>query len=151
MKIKKINSDEVLDVTIKEVRLPTFDECWIIDKYSLSYGYNHVLYHAFFKEFIRDEEKFYESCDDEYQPVYGDLMDCGGIYDFIPVIEIEEKLEENMIYVIHGVPFIAYSENKLICLTRTNYYIVGPLIEDFEFDTACEFIDEEIKEIYNWE
>ena len=151
MKIKKINSDDVLDVSIKEVRLPNLDECYFIDRHSLSYGRDGILYHAFFKEFIRDEEKFYESCDDEYQPVYGELMDCGGIYDFIPVIEIEEKLEESKIYEIHGVPFIAKSESKLICLTRTNYYIVGPLIEDFEFDTACEFIDEEIKEIYNWE
>ena len=96
MKIKKINSDEVLDVTIKEVRLPNLDECYFIDRHSLSYGRDGILYHAFFKEFIRDEEKFYESCDEEYQPVYGDLMDCGGIYDFIPVIEIEEKMQNKI-------------------------------------------------------
>lgn len=151
MKIKKINSDEVLDVTIKEVRLPTFDECWIIDHYSLSYGYNRVLDHALFKEFYREEKSFYHPSFEEFEPVYGQLMDCGGIYDFIPVIEIEEKLEEDMIYAIHGVPFIAYSERKLICLTRTNYYIGGPLVEDLKYEAVCEFIDNEIKEIYNWE
>lgn len=152
MKIKKINNDVEINVAIKKVRLPDLneragnrDECAFIDDNSFEYN-NGRLYHAFFKEFIRDEEKF--GMNDEYYPVYGNENDCSGVIDLIPVIEVEGSLEVGAVYIAHNIPFIASSENKLICLTRKSFYMVG--YDSLDLDIACDFLDEELGEIQNW-
>ena len=93
------------------------DECEFINIYSFIYS-NDRLHHSFFKDFVRDEDMFYNSTEDQHQPIYGNQCDCGGVIDLIPVVETEDSLETGTIYISNNIPFIAVSENKLICLTR---------------------------------
>ena len=149
MKIKKINQEIELNINVKKVRLPSLkeniggmDECEFINIYSFIYS-NDRLYPSFFKDFVRDEDMFYNSTEDEYQPIYGNQCDCGGVIDLIPVVETEDSLETGTIYISNNIPFIAVSENKLICLTRINYFIDGDF-EGIDFDALCDFIDKEL-------
>ena len=158
MKIKKINQDLEINITVKKVRLPSLteriensDECKYIDVHSFSYGGNR-LYHAFFKEFIRDEEMFAESFEDKYYPIYGNEYDCNGVVDLIPIIETEDNLDVGTLYLANNIPFIAATENKLICLTRINYYMVSDIAfgEGLSFGKVCDFLDRELKRVSKW-
>ena len=153
MKIKKINTNEELDVTVKEVRLPSLnervenlDECDYIISNSYSYC-NGRLYYAIFKDFIRDEDNF--EMDEESSPLYGNEYDTGGYIDLIPVIEVEEELEQSTVYLANNIPFVAASKNKLICLTRTCYYMAGENC-CMDYSMACNFLDRELDYIKNW-
>lgn len=155
MKIKKINQESELNISVKKVRLPSLkenvgeiDECEYIDTHSFSYS-NDRLYHSFFKDFLRDEDKFYNSLEDEYQPIYANQYDCGGVIDLIPVVETEDNLETGTIYISNNIPFIAVSENKLICLSRINYFIDGGF-EGIDFNELCDYIDKELASVSNW-
>lgn len=158
MKIKKINQDLEINITVKKVRLPSLteriensDECKYIDVHSFSYGGDR-LYHAFFKEFIRDEEMFAESFEDKYYPIYGNEYDCNGVVDLIPIIETEDNLDVGTLYLANNIPFIAATENKLICLTRINYYMVSDIAfgEGLSFEKACDFLDRELERVSKW-
>ncbi len=158
MKIKKINQDLEINITVKKVRLPSLteriessDECKYIDVHSFSYGGDR-LYHAFFKEFIRDEEMFAESFEDKYHPIYGNEYDCNGVVDLIPIIETEDNLDVGILYLANNIPFIAATENKLICLTRINYYMVSDIAfgEGLSFEKACDFLDRELERVSKW-
>ena len=155
MEIKKINQDVEIDVTIKKVRLPSLakkieelNECEYIDFYSFSYGRG-GLFHAFFKEFTKDEEKMFSSYDDKYQPAHGNELDCNGVIDIIPIIEVEENLEVGAIYLAHNIPFIAATKNKLVCLTRTDYWMVAE-DENLDLDEVCDYLDNAFNQISNW-
>lgn len=155
MKIKKINHEPELNISVKKVRLPSLkeniggmDECEFINIYSFSY-FNDRLYHSFFKDFIRDEDMFYNSTEDKYQPIYGNQFDCCGVIDLIPVVETEDSLEAGTIYISNNIPFIAVSENKLICLSRINYF-VDDGFEGIDFNELCDYIDQELGSVSNW-
>lgn len=158
MKIKKINQDLEINITVKKVRLPSLteriensDECKYIDVHSFSYGGDR-LHHAFFKEFIRDEEMLAESFEDKYYPIYGNEYDCNGVVDLIPIIETEDNLDVGTLYLANNIPFIAATENKLICLTRINYYMVSDIAfgEGLSFGKVCDFIDRELERVSKW-
>lgn len=111
MKLKKINSEDVINVEIKNVRLPNESEYPLIEQYSFlcqkgNYNYN------FFKEFIKDFDKYDEYGDDfeersVYDPAYRDLMDANRV-DLIPVIEINDEIEPYIIYLNNkNIPFMA--------------------------------------------
>lgn len=155
MHIRKINQNEELEVTVEKVRLPSLDvtitgrnECKYIDRYSFSNG-NGDLYMAFFKEFVRNKKEFYSSTDAKYQPVFGNEYNCNGVIDLIPVIEIKETLEVDSIYITNNIPFIAATENKLVCLTRVNCFMVGENCQ-IGFKEACDYIDYELDIISHW-
>lgn len=160
MKIKKINQDSEINITVKKVRLPSLterigsiDECEYIDVHSFSYGGDR-LFHAYFKDFIRDEEMYMESIEDEYQPIYGNEYDCNGVIDLIPIIETEDNLDVGTLYLANDIPFIAATENKLICLTRINYYMVSDIAitlgECLPYKEVCDFLDTELEQVSNW-
>jgi len=156
MKIKKVNQESELNISVKKVRLPSLKdnvggmcECEYIDIHSFSYS-NGTLHHSFFKDFLRDKDKFYKAIEDEYQPIYGDQSIyssqgyCDGVIDLIPVVETEDNLETETIYISNNIPFIAVSENKLICLSRINYFI-DDFIDSEDFDALCDYIDKELE------
>lgn len=82
-------------------------------------------------------------------PIYANQYDCGGVIDFIPVVETEDNLETGTIYISNNIPFIAASENKLICLSRINYFIDGGF-EGVDFNELCDYIDKELASVSNW-
>ena len=154
MKIKKINQELEIEVSVKNVRLPRkeekvgwMDECEYIGLHSFSYA-DCSLSYSFFTDFQSDDE-FNDDTEYELDPIYGNQYDCGGIIDIIPVIETEDNLETGTIYLSNNIPFIAASENRLICLTRIDYFIDGGF-ERIDYDAVGEHIEEKLACIQNW-
>ena len=155
MRIEKINSYEEIDVTIKDVRLPSLtkpngrlDECEYIISTSYLFG-NGNLNFAIFKDFEDDEDEFQN--DMEHSPIYGNEYDTNGLIDLIPVIEIEEDfLEVDTLYLVNNIPFIAANKNKLICLGRTSFYTMSD-IESLDYGRVCLFVNVNLRAIWDWE
>lgn len=150
MKLKKINSEDVINVEIKNVRLPNESECSLIEQYSFlcQKGYNY----NFFKEFIKDFDKYDEYGDNfeersAYDPAYRDLMDANTV-DLIPVIEINDEVEPYIIYLNNkNIPFMGINKNTLLCLSRIGVSSADDYYDDYDYDYICSFIEDEFEEM----
>ena len=133
MKIKKINFDQELEVTIKKVRLPMGPEEDYIREHSYLYyrgrevGYGYCFYvQSSFEEGI----------------CYTGGIGHDGHTDLIPVIEVEENLEVEAVYLTHGIPFVAITEHNLLCLSRTGFSV------SHYYD--CDDLKRDLDEVANW-
>lgn len=133
MKIKKINFDQELEVTIKKVRLPTGPEEDYIREHSYLY--------------LKGREVglgycFYVQSSDEESVCYTGGIGHDGRTDLIPVIEVEESLEVETVYLTHGIPFVAIIEYNLLCLSRTSF----SLAECYSYD----WLKSDLDEVASW-
>jgi len=135
MKLEKINSTKTIDVKIKNIRLPNKDEYPLIKEYSFIYQKGNINFN-FYKEFIYDEDKYYKLINKEsnYNPTYLSIWDC-PVIDLIPIIEINNNIEPNIIYkAYNNIPFMSIANNKLLCLTNIacSYYLL--LEEELDYE-----------------
>ena len=133
MKIKKINFDQELEVTIKKVRLPMGPEEDYIREHS--YLYRNDQGDGF-------GECFYVQSSDEESICYTGGIGHNGATDLIPVIEVEENLEVETVYLTHGIPFVAITEHNLLCLSRTGFSVSR------YYD--CDDLKYDLGEVANW-
>lgn len=133
MKIKKINFDLELEVTIKKVRLPMGPEEDYIREHS--YLYRNDQGDGF-------GECFYVQSSDEESICYTGGIGHDARTDLIPVIEVEENLEVETVYLTHGIPFVAITEHNLLCLSRTSFGLAG------RYGYDCSKYD--LGEVANW-
>ena len=151
MKLKKINSEDIIDVEIKNVRLPNENEFSLIEQYSFLYQKDNSNFH-FFKEFINDFDEYDENIDDietcsEYDPVYRDLSMEIECVDLIPVIEINDEVEPYVIYLNNkNIPFMGINKNTLLCLSRIDEMIVEDQSYDEDvYNDICSFIEDKLE------
>ena len=116
MKIKKINFDLELEVTIKKVRLPMGPEKDYIREHSYLYYMDREVGYGYC---------FYVQSSYEEGICYTGGIGHDGHTDLIPVIEVEENLEVETVYLTHGIPFVAITEHNLLCLSRTSFGLAG--------------------------
>lgn len=135
MKIKKINFDQELEVTIKKVRLPMGPEITYICEHSYLYyrGREAGLGYCFY---VQDSDS------DEESICYTGGIGHDARTDLIPVIEVEENLEVETVYLTHGIPFVAITEHNLLCLSRTSFGLAGR----YGYDCSKHDLDE----VANW-
>lgn len=156
MKIKKINFDQELEVTIKKVRLPLKPKS-LFEKGECDYIANHSflyrgaeyrgLYGSFFYEGVENMVEC-EDLENAESPYFGNPYEANGLIDLIPVIEVKESLEVETMYLIHEIPFIATTKHTLVCLTRVSWYFIGE--DDVDWDNANAVIEENFEAIANW-
>ena len=151
MKLKKINSEDVINVEIKNVRLPNENEFSLIEQYSFLYQKDNSNFH-FFKEFINDFDEYDENIDDieacsEYDPVYRDLSMEIECVDLIPVIEINDEVEPYIVYLNNkNIPFMGINKNTLLCLSRIDEMIVEDQSYDEDvYGDICSFIEDKLE------
>ena len=150
MKLKKINSEDVIDIEIKNVRLPKENECSLIVQYSFLFLKGNYNIH-FFKEFINDFDEYDENIDDfeacsAYNPVYGDFINETDCVDLIPVIEINDEVEPYIIYIDNkNIPFMSINKNTLLCLSRIDYISDCDYSDEDNYNDICAFIEDKLE------
>ena len=138
MVIKKINSNETLEINIKTIRLPKGDGV-----FGITEEIDEIFKHSFLND-VLETAMYIEFSDDEdfVSEYYGDPI--SGI-NLIPIIELNNKVEPDTYYIVNGLPFYSISETCIVCSTRLAY-----IQEDFgilpTLDEIKEFINQEFDE-----
>jgi hypothetical protein len=144
MKIKKINTDEIIDIEITETRGLTYKDLeshskFLCEPYAERYS-SPIGVSVFDEDY--NEFNHYNDGDPFDRGTNYDPEKVTPVFEIIPVVFIKNSLKVGDWYLIKNKPFVAVEKNKLIGLSKIGSYMLHDnsqksLIRSEEFEKKC--------------